>query len=257
MDMTHGDLEQHCREVVERLYATYNWRLLDQEQLISRTLAVVEANGGAELHYVAFGIYNSLLYEACLGQLDEERWNRAYEELYIMLSMQAKFAYPDLWEDAVQNALEAVSRQLEQCHEPRAFFQFAWGYVRNAVRSLRPHLRRKDRRPDVSLEREVDGTKQPPPDDLADLADSIEAELISAEIRQELRTGLAAIERKHPRAHRQFAAVKLKFIDGLDDEEISRRLGVSVQGVYELRSHGLKKLRADPSLNATWRDLGE
>jgi DNA-directed RNA polymerase specialized sigma24 family protein len=242
MGISDTDLEHQCAAIVERLFTVYDWQLLDRQGLITLTRRAALDEESADPWYLAFGCYNSLLYEACTGRQGRERWARAYEELYHMLRHRAQAVYPaDVWEDALQSALELICLRLERCREPRAFFQFAWGYVQNAARSLRPQRRRKQPVHEVSLDRSVGQERW-------SLADTLVGELPLLDGR------IAAVEQLHPRAHRQFAAVKLKFLDGMDDSTIGRLLGVSVKSVHELRAHGLRKLRADPALHEALYD---
>ncbi len=62
--------------------------------------------------------------------------------------------------------------------------------------------------------------------------------------------------RKHPRAAKQFAALRLKFIDGLDDATIAARFGVSVKSVFVLRARAAEKLRAEPAWLALAAEFG-
>lgn len=255
MGISDTDLEHQCAAIVERLFTVYDWQLLDRQGLITLTRRAALDEESADPWYLAFGCYNSLLYEACTGRQGRERWARAYEELYHMLRHRAQAVYPaDVWEDALQSALELICLRLERCREPRAFFQFAWGYVQNAVRSLRPQRRRKQPVHEVSLDRSVGQERWSLADTLVDPTASIEQRQLSDERRAEIRARIAAVEQLHPRAHRQFAAVKLKFLDGMDDSTIGRLLGVSVKSVHELRAHGLRKLRADPALHEALYD---
>ena len=78
----------------------------------------------------------------------------------------------------------------------------------------------------------------------------------NGEVRVRVAQIMAAFIRKHPRAVTQLDAVWLKYIEGLDDGAISERLSKPVKRVHELRSLGLKKLRADPQWRALASDFG-
>ncbi|MFL5802925.1 MAG: hypothetical protein ACJ8CR_14435 [Roseiflexaceae bacterium] len=252
-----GDLERRCREVIDRLLARYQWRLLAREELIRRTIIAVGEHPAADLAYLAFGVYNQALYDACSGAEGLRRWEQGYQEVFAMLCDRARYRYPDIWEDAVQSAIELTCKYFDRCVVPQAYFQFAWGHLQNAVRSLRPRLRRKTQHPDISLERTVGPDAPPLAESLADPNVHIADQILADELRAELRRTLVAFEREHPRARNQLAAVSLKYLDGKNDETISQLLGVSVKRVHELRSLGLKKLREDQRMRQLLGDESE
>lgn len=249
-DTSDDELQRHCRKVAGRLLAKYRWRLLDHEEFICRCIVAAKEHPTADLAYIAFGVYNQALYNACCGSEGLFQWERGYLELHEMLCEQARHRYPDVWEDAVQSALLLIATHLERCVVPQAFFQFAWGNLRNAVRSLR----RKAHPSDLSLERTVGDDDLALADSLPDSSGPIEAPILDQERRSQLHTALDEFELRHPRKRNQLAAVRMKYLDGKDDEAISQMLGVSVKRVYELRSLGLKKLREDPSLRGLLDD---
>lgn len=242
--MEHSNHEQTCRceEIARRLIARYDWQLLDHATFAQRIHAV--ATPDADLTYTAYGIYNQALHAACSGTEGPPRWERAYYELFQMLCGRARHRYPDVWEDAVQSAIELTCARFARCAIPRAFFQFAWGHMLNAVRVAR----REAAGADLSIEGTVGDSGARLADSIPDSRPSILKRMSSAEARAQLHTILAEFERLHRRARNQLAAVRLKFLDGQNDEAIGRMLGVSVKRVHELRSLGIKKLRADPRL---------
>jgi RNA polymerase sigma factor (sigma-70 family) len=244
------DHSQRCIEGVDQLLAVYDWQLIERSEFIHLTIAACQHTPTIEVRYLALGVYNSQLYLACTGQQGTQRWERGYEELFTMLRDRAQHLYPDIWEDVAQSALEQVCAKLQHCKEPRAFFQFAWGYAQNAARSLRPYLRRTYNTEVVSFERAVHDDLPTLAEQLADPNAVIEEIIVSDERQREIRLRIAAIEHKNPRAAKQIMAVTLKYLDGLDDLAISQRLQVSVKSVHELRTRGLRKLRADVVLSA-------
>jgi DNA-directed RNA polymerase specialized sigma24 family protein len=257
MDLSGADLEHRCREEVDRLCARYRWRLLEREEFVERTLAAAQATSpNVNTSYVALGVYNQALYIACTGDEGPIRWNMAYEELYLMLSERARRMYPELWEDAVQKALVDICDRLGRCVEPRAFFEFGWGYVRNAVKTLAPDVYRKGHvQPPISLDRAIgDADDTSLGNTLTDPQVDLEALVIVGEQHAELRALFAQVEREYPAAKNQLAAVRLKFLEGMDDAAISNQLGVPVKRIYELRSLGLKKLRNDERFHRLWQD---
>jgi RNA polymerase sigma factor (sigma-70 family) len=244
-----SDLERQCSIIVDRLLSRYRWGLLGRDEFIERTIAAAQGRLEIDVQLIAFGIYNQALYSACSGAEGSARWELAYTELFVILCDRAKARYPDIWEDAVQAAIESTCISFERCMEPRAFSAFAWQYFLNAVRSLQPHLRRKDKQLPLSLERSIgEADEQVFGDTLPDPNADIVELLLTQEQRAEVRQILDLIEQEHQRAKKQIAAVRLKYLDGKDDDTIGYVLGVSVERVHELRSRGLKKLRQDPRL---------
>jgi RNA polymerase sigma factor (sigma-70 family) len=247
------DLDRQCGKIVDRLISRYQWALLDRDEFVRRTIAAAQSSVNIDVQLIAFGIYNQALYHACSGAEGPVRWELAYTELFTMLCDRARPRYPDVWEDAVQTAIETTCTSFDRCIEPRAFSTFAWQYLLNAIRSLQPHLRRKDKRPPLSLERTIgEADEQAFGDTLPDPNANIVELLLTEEQRAEVGQILDMIEQEHHRAKKQLAAVRLKYLDGKDDETIARLLGVSVERVHELRSRGLKKLREDTRLRHLW-----
>jgi RNA polymerase sigma factor (sigma-70 family) len=245
----HRNLERQCSSIVDRLLSRYRWGLLDRDEFVERTIAAAQSSQKIDVQLIAFGIYNQALHRACSGAEGSARWELAYTELFVMLCDRARSRYPDVWEDAVQSAIESTCISIECCVEPRAFSAFAWQYFLNAVRSLRPHLRRKDKQLPLSLERSIGKADEHAlGDTLLDPNANIIELLLTQEQRAEVRQILDLIEQEHQRAKKQIAAVRLKYLDGKDDDTIGQLLGVSVERVHELRSRGLKKLREDPRL---------
>jgi len=254
LDTPDDELARRCREATGRLLMRYRWSLLDHEEFVLRSVVAAIDHPTADLAYIAFGVYNQALYSACSGAEGPFHWERGYQELHEMLCDRARQRYPDVWEDAVQSALELTCTRIDRCTIPQAFFQFAWGNLQNAVRSLRPHQRRGNYRHDLSLERTVGTDDLPLADSLPDPNAHIDVQILLSERRSELRAALDAFEQGHRRMRRQLATVRLKYINDSDDEAISQILGVPVKRVHELRSLGLKKLRADPRLRQLLED---
>lgn len=245
MDVSNDDLQHRCGEVVDRLLAQHRWRLLDRTGFIRRTVAAASEHPVRDIQYLAFGVYNQALYDACSGNEGPLRWEQGYHELSAVLRERARYAYADVWEDVVQHAIEITCKRFKQCEVPQAFVQFAWGHLQNAARRLR-HLQNSGK--EIPLEHTAHADDQPLVESLYDPTVPIVEQVITDEQRNELHTSLTAFEREHPRAHYQLAAVRLKYLDGKNDEVISQMLGVSVKRVHELRCLGLRKLRIDGRL---------
>lgn len=246
MDGTDGDLEKRCAEIVRRLLTRHDWRLLDYAEFLRRTIDALATQAQADVQFAAFGVYNLALYQACSGSEGDDRRERGFVELFQVVYDRAWHAYPEICDDATQQALAQVIARFATCREPRAFIPFTLQHLMGAARELRRRAR-----PARSLEREVGD------DDLSlaerlSAPDDIEAEAVAREERERLHAFLSSYVRNHPRAQKQIDAVRLKFLAGLDDELISRTLGVSVQNVHVLRSRGLRRLRDDPGWREGW-----
>jgi RNA polymerase sigma factor (sigma-70 family) len=240
------DLDQRCAEVTDRLMARHAWQLIDRAEFARRTRAAMAEQVDGDLQYVAYGVYNLALYDACSGVNGPDARERGYTELYRLLYERAWRSYNDVCEDATQQAITEVITRFESCREPRAFIFFALQYLMGAARSLRRRSGRTE-----SLEREVGDEGLTLGDTVADQL-SIEDEAVTREQRLALHSFLARYVCEYPRARKQIDAVRLKYLVGLDDERISRELGVSVPNVHVLRSRGLSRLRSAPGWSQTW-----
>lgn len=241
-----AELDRLCREMVERLQLRHGWRLLDRAEFVRRTRAALAEQADLEVQYAAYGVYNLALYTACSGCEGAERREQAYGELLRVLYERACHSYPDVCQDATQQALTEVVARFDACREPRAFIFFALQRLMGAARSLR---RREGRA--GSLERAVGAEGLTLGDTIADTTD-IEEQAVAEEQHTALRRFLAHYVSANPRARKQIDAVRLKFLAGLDDERISHELGVSVANVHVLRSRGLRRLRDEPDWLLGW-----
>ena len=82
------------------------------------------------------------------------------------------------------------------------------------------------------------------------------AQMIAAELHARFERLSIEFLRKHPRAGQQLAALRLKYIDDLDEAAIGRLLGKSIGSVYTLRARAVEKLRAEPEWRALAADFG-
>jgi len=86
---------------------------------------------------------------------------------------------------------------------------------------------------------------------------AMDIDLADAALQHDMRQRLVACTehfvREHPRAVCQLAALWLKYIDGLDDRAIAKRLGKTVAAVQVLRSRGLARLRSE----VLWQQLAD
>lgn len=241
-----GDPERRCATMVSELIARHKWSLLDRETLLARALAALRQQPEVEIGYLVLGVYNQALYSACSGAEGDKRRQEAFEELRRMLLEQAKRREPEIGEDATQEAITLICGRLDACREPRAFFTFARQQLQLALR----RLGRREHRQRLSLDRAVGEDEAILGDTVASNDEEIEEVLLSRELASEVRALLAKILRENPHAQNQIEAVRMKFLDDLDDETISRKLGISVKSVHEARSRGLRRLRSDPGFDS-------
>jgi RNA polymerase sigma factor (sigma-70 family) len=241
-------LESTCAKAVDRLLARHTWRLLAREELIRRACVEVVEGRMPDPRRAAVHVYSLALYEACSGAEGEERQSDAYAELFRYLFDLARWRYPDVGEDAAQRAIEVTWLNFGRCRQPGAFLAFAIQHLMDAARATRRVAQRQPLSLDISpglseetLGERVADERQPEPVEHA----------IVREQRQRLEHVLDEFLHKHPRAAQQIAALRLKYLDGLDERTISETLGKSIQSIYVLRSRAIEKLRHEP----TWRAI--
>ena len=252
MNADDADIAAQCRLAVDRLMRRYDWRLLDSDELVQRTIALIRVNAAPNAHYAAFGAYHQALYDACSGAEGIDRWELGYTELFHMLYNRARKHYPDVCHDATQLALEKICSRLDRCREPRAFFTFAVQQLMNAARDCR----RQESRQPLSLEMSV-GEENETLDTLLsdDSANPLDI-LLGSELRMRVREFIDAYLRKHDRAHNQLAALLLSEFEQMGDEAIAEALHVPKTAVPSLRSRARERLRNDAELRRLATDLG-
>lgn len=236
-------MERKCLEAVDLLFKRHDWILLARDACIEQAGAYLRDGIAADPYRAVVHAYSHALYAACSGSEGDQRRERGYTELFRYLYAIARQRYPDVAEDATQHALERLYCGFEMCRQPGAFLAFALQHLRNAVRSIR----RQNDQPLQSLDASL-GPGQPGLRDL--LPDGGQFDAAEAVITHEQQCRLAQLAedfgRRHPRAGQQFAALWLKYIEGLDETAISLRLGKPIRSVYVLRARAIEKLRAEP-----------
>jgi len=230
--------ERMCAQAADALVARHGWQLLDRAEFARRALEHLRSGVAADARRAATYAYSLALHAACSGSEGRERQNHAYAELFRYLYDSALHRYPGIHEEVAQRALAQVFASFGRCRQPGAFLAFAFQHLLDAARSLR-------REHAGTLAEQADAG-QPDPSDM----------VIAGELRARFEQLAAEFLRRHPRAARQFAALRLKFIDGLDDPTIAGQLGKSVQNVYVLRARAIEKLRAEPAWRALAAEFG-
>jgi RNA polymerase sigma factor (sigma-70 family) len=249
MDCVLPTLEQMCWEAVDALLSRHEWRLLDRAEFAQQALGHLRSGIAHDARRAATFAYSQALYTACSGAEGLDRQNRAYTELFHYLFESALRRYADMGEEVSQRAIANTFTNFQRCREPGTFLAFALQHMLDAARSLRreqqPHTA-----PTGTYERalgdQIVDQRQPDPAEA----------LIAGELHMHFQQLAQEFLRKHPRAARQFAALRLKYIDGLDDTTIASQLGVPVKSVYVLRTRAIEKLRAEPAWRALAAEFG-
>src|SRR5262249_656235 len=172
-------------------------------------------------------------------------------ELLRYLWAGARRRYPEIAEDATQRAVERVFALFARCRTTGAFLAFAFQQLMDSARALRRHDQ-LDHQAGVPAWAGPRRELAKLPDRRADMDERV----IVAELRARFEELSSQFLRKHPRAGQQLAALRLKYIDGLDEAAIGQLLGKSPGSVYTLRARALEKLRAEPEWRALAVDFG-
>jgi RNA polymerase sigma factor (sigma-70 family) len=235
-----------CGDVVDRLMAQRDWQLLDRDEWVRIVVERVVAGPVTDPHRVAVYAYSEVLHAACSGAAGALAQNRGYDEILRYLLERARRRYPPFAEDVAQRAAESTFALFERCRVPGALLAFA---AQQLLRAIRDHIRQEYRAgwPTAAPVEAAFGETQLADQTLADLAEP----MIAEELRKRFEELTIEFLNKHPRAAQQLSTLRLKYIDGLDDVAISRRLGKPIGSVYVLRSRAAEKLRAEPA----WREL--
>jgi DNA-directed RNA polymerase specialized sigma24 family protein len=235
-----------CQEAVGQLSVGRGWHLIEPKEWVDRTLAQVRAGPVADPQRVAVHIYSQVLYVACSGGQGNQRRDLGYGELFRYLYAMARKRYPLIHEDAAQQAITFVYDRFAQCRNPGTFLTFSFHQLLAAARIVSQQLE-MDLRIDLSAALEDR--------DMSAVLPNRQVDPVGLIIDDERRASFERLSeeflRKHPRAKLQLAALRLKFIDGLDEATISQRLQKPPASIYVLRSRAIEKLRAEPE----WRAL--
>lgn len=242
-------LWRDCQQVVAWLAAQRRWQLLGQQDWASRACAGLQAGVASSIPRAAVHAYVEALYQACSGAEGAYRQNAGYRELFEYLFDIARRRYAEIAEEVAQIAVEQTFARFERCRVPGAFLAFAAQQLLAAARTVRQQQGgRQSGAPDQGLD---------DPDSLPDQHQSdLDASLIVAELHERFELLSRDFLARHPRAARQFAALRMKHIDGLDDAAIGRALDVSVDGVYVLRARAVEKLREESAWRALAAEFG-
>jgi len=250
-----SSLDERCLRAAARLVERYGWQLLLADQLARLMRAQLDASGGGELDRCGISVYCGALYTAASGQEGGPRQNLAYSELSRFLASVMRQRYPsvpvDQRDDVLQSALERVFRSFASCREATAFLAFAAYRLLDAVRESQ----RRERRAPEPLQRmvgeehaehEVEDTRQPASD----------ARLLVAERLAATERFLQLYLQAHPLAAQQVEIQRLSLISDLDNDEIARRLGISLGSIYTARSRFTGTVQREPQWRKLANELG-
>ncbi len=245
--------QQRCGEAVDRLLGRFAWRLLPQAEFVRRTYAQLHTAGANDPHRAAMCTYSQALYVACSGAEGGARQNLAYTELSCYLHGKAARHYPDACDDLAQSALTRTFTAFARCRRPETFLAFALQQLMDAARPLR----RPGGGQMQSLGAPIGKSATTLGEELPDRETAGPAEqAIAREQQVRLRRMADEFQRNHPRARDQLAVLWLKYVEGLNDAEISRRLGKPIKNIYVLRSRAITKLEKESSCQALAMELG-
>lgn len=221
-----------CQRAVQALIRQYDWGLLPERELVTRVWTVIhKRDTQGSLEELVKHQYIRVIYEACCQATDQARRERAYEELFRILYRVACQRWPDLVNSVVQRGLELVYQQLDRCHDPATFLAFALNKLRQAAtEELRVRAKTKSDLPLI----EVGSTAE------------VEPPHIPLHQAESLRILISALERLPN--DRQQKAIIWKYFEGMSDQEIGARLGITANYVRKLRHDGLTRLRQDQQL---------
>lgn len=246
-------MEISCREAVDQHLARHRSQLLERHFFLQQTLDHLRAGVASSAHRAATWTYSCALYQACSGKEGTQRQELAYSELFRYLYDCAYWRYRDICADVTQHALERIFRAFERVRHPGTFLAFALQQLRDAARAIR----RKDSQPTKSLNAPVGsgddelGMLLPDPGQV----DPAKQVLIDDQ-RSRLEQVINEFLKRYPRAKTQLAALLLKHLEGLNEEEISQKLGKPVKSIYVLRFRAIQKIKRDPSWRTLAAELG-
>src|SRR5436305_2448289 len=257
-----GNLEAHCRDVAQKAVQTYVQGILKVDTLSIRIRKEWEQICEEDEHpsfpvlkRIAQRICSHELYEACRST-DSEICNIAFGNLCVYLEhilrnlrcAESLRTYTGAMDDVLQQTMETLQRKLcgAECTElrdPASFLKWTQIIlIRQASASLQSYKRDRefslDALPAAVTEEWIDTTVRDPAE-----------RLVALELRQTLLKIIFAM--RNPR----YRQVLLYSIAGLDEQEVAKRLHVSLQDIYLWRHRALKTLRTKPEVIKILRSL--
>jgi RNA polymerase sigma factor (sigma-70 family) len=237
MERDRATLLRDCHAAVDQLADLWGWQLFGRDAWARQAVDLLRAGSAATPGRAAMLVYSQALHAACSGSEGRQRQNQGYGELFRYLFAGALRRYPEIADDTAQRAVERVFALFARCRSPGAFLAFAFQQLMDSARVVRRQA-------------QLNGSAHVPAGQVDRQAD-MAARVIAEELRARFEYLSSEFLRKHPRASQQLAALRLKYIDGLDEAAIGRELGKPPGSVYTLRARAIEKLRAEPE----WRAL--
>jgi RNA polymerase sigma factor (sigma-70 family) len=220
-----------CRDAIQMLIAKYGWSLPSENELVEPVLQTMRTEGApSDLEQAIKHQYMLTLYQACRQTTDIDRRKRAYADLGRYLYRAAYNRWPDIAEEVAHRALVLTCEKIDECKTPGAILTFALWQARRAVQEI-ARLRQKE----VSIEQMAEGGQ-----DLAQLPPEL------PQFDQDCLRLLLDAMRRLP--ERQRLVIVFKYFEGVSDDDISQRTGLSVSNVRVLRNRGIGRLRQDQQL---------
>jgi RNA polymerase sigma factor (sigma-70 family) len=249
--MSRADETQSlCSTVVRELMADHDWRLLPEEVFVSAVLNRLPAQQMIESEPLRKWCINTYcqhaLHPACLGTHGPQKRKRAFEELATYLYRLAYSTWPQVAEDATQEALIMIYDKVEHCHNPGAFLAFAIQQLRDAARKYTRVEASADSL-DVLLEQDI-YADMPADAGLGTVGEGVEETALYADLRREVAARIKEVQQQNPKARRQLDAVGLRYFRELSNAEIAAALETTPENVAVLINRGLNKLREDERL---------
>jgi len=227
-----SDFNQVCRCIVRSLIERYEWALLQEDGLVDLVLDSVQSNAPpAKVKKLTKHHYTIALYQACRQSDNPDRRERAFYELHRYLYRAAFNRWPELAEDAAQQALLLVHEQINRCREPGAFLAFALGKLRHAFQKVRGTKR---------VEQSLEETSQT---DIESISIPFSSRLDQQRCSQALQEAIARLPDE-----RQRQTIRLKYFEGLSDKAIAAHLGTTAGNVRVLRHRAMARLQNDKQL---------
>lgn len=254
----HDELASLCTNVVRELMEDNDWQLLSEDVFVTAVLVRIPPEQTIEpalLRKLCINTYcREALHPACLGTQGPQKRKRGFEELATYLYRLAYRAWPQVAEDAAQEALVMIYQKAERCRNPGAFLAFAIQQLRDAARKLRKAQTRE-----LSLDELLEQ------DFYADLPagagvgtideEGPEEAVLYDDLRRLVAAGIKRVRQENPRASRQLDAVWLRYFRELSNEEIAGLLDTTPANVSVLINRGLKKLQGDKQLRELAEDI--
>ena len=242
-------IEDQCRQVIHRYTGLPGFQLMESEDFFQKAMDRLSGDSDqvadSQISNTILNIYAEALYMAVTSLKGSNFQSQGFHELSRYLYRMAYNFYlhqnlePDEGleqaRDCTQKALERIYKKLQEVKSPGSFLKWCGVILRNTcleeVRSRRIEYALDDELPAIDLPGEL--------------------EINRLESGQEIECIKAAITRlKQDQQH----VIELTFLETdsggkkLKDEEISRRMKITMSNLYTIRSRALADLRKDEQL---------